>query len=69
MEEILSGGKSWGIEDAIARLEKEVEKLDCAVALHRSQLARFEDERNSLSIGLIILEKLYEEKLAVCDKQ
>ena len=63
MEEILREGKTWGIEDAISKLKVEVSTLDSMIKQQRSQLEVLEDKRNSLNIGLVILEKCLEEKL------
>ena len=63
MEEILREGKTWGIEDAIAKLRVEVGTLDSMIKQQKSQLEALEDKRNSLNIGLVILEKCLEEKL------
>ena len=60
MEDILSGGKTWGIEDAVEQLEIEVEKLNLAIAVAKDRLDKLENQRNSLDIGLYILRDLVE---------
>ena len=55
-EDILRNEKTWGIEDAIIHLQREVDSLNIEIKSIETKLGFLHDKRNSLDIGLKILQ-------------